>query len=60
MKTHKLNRPEQPPPRKSWSKESAAPTKPEKIDPQTKCACDPFEAVLDAYARDPERWDGLE
>jgi hypothetical protein len=21
---------------------------------------DPFEAILEAYARDPERWDGLE
>jgi hypothetical protein len=30
------------------------------IVPQTKCACDPFEAILDAYAENPERWDGLE
>jgi hypothetical protein len=21
---------------------------------------DPFEAILEAYAKDPERWDGLE
>jgi hypothetical protein len=29
----------------------------------TQQGCDPtdtFEAILDAYARDPERWDGLE
>jgi hypothetical protein len=31
--------------------------------PQTECATDTtdaFEAILEAYARDPERWDGLE
>ncbi len=26
----------------------------------SKVACDPFEAILQAYAQDPERWDGLE
>jgi len=30
--------------------------------PQSRCDFegDPFEAILDAYARDIERWDGLE
>ncbi|HEX4053109.1 MAG TPA: hypothetical protein VHX86_02480 [Tepidisphaeraceae bacterium] len=27
---------------------------------QSKCACEPFEAILEAYSQNPERWDGLE
>jgi hypothetical protein len=60
MKTERPKEPVKTQPKKSVRNEFAQQSEPAKTLPQTKCECDPFEAILDAYAQNPERWDGLE
>jgi hypothetical protein len=60
MKPERPKEPPQPDPNKKYQTIFAPRPIPPKDPPQTKCACDPFEAILDAYAQNPERWDGLE
>jgi hypothetical protein len=60
MKTERPKEPVKRETKKSSRAEFVPPPDPAKTPPQTKCACDPFEAILDAYAQNPERWDGLE
>jgi hypothetical protein len=59
----KTERPKEPPktqPKRDFKDVFATRPIEPKDPPQTKCDCDPFEAILDAYAENPERWDGLE
>jgi hypothetical protein len=60
MKTERPKEPVKPQATKVVRNDFHPPPEPIKTAPESKCACDPFEAILDAYAQNPERWDGLE
>ncbi len=60
MKIERPKEPVKPETTKSVREELAPRAEPVKVVPQTDCPCDPFEEILEAYTRNPERWDGLE
>jgi hypothetical protein len=60
MKTERPKEPEKTKKEEEYHGIFATRPTPPKEPPQPRCACDPFEAILDAYAENPERWDGLE
>ncbi|MGD0539912.1 MAG: hypothetical protein ABSB33_00205 [Tepidisphaeraceae bacterium] len=60
MKIERPKEPVKPKATKILRDEFAPRAEPVKIVQQTNCPCDPFDEILEAYARNPERWDGLE
>jgi hypothetical protein len=60
MKAKRLEKPAKRAPEKAAAKDVAPRPERPSIAEQTRYACDPFEAFLEAYTQNPERWDGLE
>lgn len=61
MKTERSEKPVNQQAQKPTATDETVPCgeKPQTARP-SKCGCEPFEAILESYAQNPERWDGLE